>query len=84
MREENGRVQKTICAEWVEKLQQTLDIPFADMRVHMHHRLVQRLAYPIESASNSKEMVKAFDDVLEGESSSLDLRPAVLKFVFSY
>ncbi|KAI0087841.1 hypothetical protein BDY19DRAFT_1091345 [Irpex rosettiformis] len=59
--EDQGVVQKTVCASWVDK--QTLPIWHASIRVHFHHRLVQRLAYPIESATESKELVTAFYNV---------------------
>ncbi|KAI0085937.1 hypothetical protein BDY19DRAFT_963774 [Irpex rosettiformis] len=59
--EDQGVVQKTICDGWVNK--QTLPIWHASMRVHFHHLLVQRLAYPIESEMESKEMVTAFYNV---------------------
>jgi hypothetical protein len=64
--DENGNVQKTISADWAEK--QTLKISYEPLRKHSHHRIVQRVAYPIESAENSKEFVEAFVDVFESES----------------
>lgn len=72
VRETDGQVQRTICTEWIQKLEELFrdGIQFVHMRVHTHHRLVQRLAYPIESARNSQEMVKAFDDVLAGKRYS--------------
>ena len=33
----------------------------------IHHRLVQDIAYPIESAHNDREFIQAFHDVLVGE-----------------
>ncbi|KAI0771344.1 hypothetical protein BC629DRAFT_1291709, partial [Irpex lacteus] len=65
VRYSSGKVQRTICAEWAQRVRKTFEVDFADFRAHLHHRLVQRLAYPIEAASRSKEMVKAFDNVLE-------------------
>ncbi|KAI0804830.1 hypothetical protein BC629DRAFT_1591057 [Irpex lacteus] len=67
MRRATGDVQRTICADWAKKVRKRLNLSFADFDVHTHHRVVQRLAYPIESAVNSKEMVRAFYDVLGGK-----------------
>ncbi|KAI0802085.1 hypothetical protein BC629DRAFT_1284578, partial [Irpex lacteus] len=64
VRDADGQVQRTISAEWAMRVQQDLGITFAELRLHLHHRLVQRLAYPIESAEKSEEMVRAFYDVL--------------------
>jgi hypothetical protein len=64
--DENGNVQKTISADWAEK--QKLKISYEPLRRHSHHRIVQRVAYPIESAENSKEFVEAFLDVFESKS----------------
>jgi hypothetical protein len=64
--DENGNVQKTISVDWAEK--QALKISYEPLRKHSHHRIVQRIAYPIESAENSKEFVQAFVDVFESES----------------
>ncbi len=69
VRDADGQVQRTISAEWAMRVQQDLGITFAELRLHLHHRLVQRLAYPIESAEKSEEMVRAFYDVLGGKWS---------------
>lgn len=69
VRDADGQVQRTIGAEWAERLRRNLGLVFADLRTHLHHRLVQRLAYPIESAKTSEEMVRAFYDVLGGKCS---------------
>ncbi len=76
VRDSSGKVQRTICAEWAQRVRKTFEVDFADFRAHLHHRLVQRLAYPIEAASRSEEMVKAFDNVLEGEYSLLYIATA--------
>jgi hypothetical protein len=67
--DENGNVQKTISVDWAEK--QTLKISYEPLRKHSHHRIVQRIAYPIESAENSKEFVKAFLNVFESGSLTI-------------
>jgi hypothetical protein len=64
--DENDSVQKTISVAWAEK--QTIRISYKPLRKHSHHRIVQRIAYPIESAENSKEFVEAFANVFESES----------------
>jgi hypothetical protein len=66
VKDENGNVQKTISVDWAAK--QTLKISYEPLRKHSHHRIVQRVAYPIESAENSKEFVEAFVDVFESGS----------------
>ncbi|KAI0697890.1 hypothetical protein BC835DRAFT_1519017 [Cytidiella melzeri] len=43
---------------------QTLPVAYGGLRDHTHHRIVQRLAYPIESAVDSKEYATAFRDAL--------------------
>ncbi|KAI0689503.1 hypothetical protein BC835DRAFT_1282811, partial [Cytidiella melzeri] len=58
----NGKGQTTRCLDWM--MMQTLPVGYAMLRVHVHHRIVQRLAYPIESAKDSKEYMTAFYDVL--------------------
>jgi hypothetical protein len=63
---EDGNMQKTISVDWAQK--QTLKISYKPLRKHSHHRIVQRVAYPIESADNSKEFVEAFVNVFESES----------------
>ena len=68
-------VQKTVVKDWVDR--QELRIQYARIRVHFHHRLVQRLAYPIESAKDSKEMATAFYDVLGGVYISISSTPRI-------
>ncbi|KAI0689065.1 hypothetical protein BC835DRAFT_1370652 [Cytidiella melzeri] len=65
VKDSNGKTQVTISVAWAES--QKLRVAYAKLRNHAHHRIVQRLAYPIESADNSKEYVTAFRDVLIGE-----------------
>ena len=68
VRDADGNTQDTICRQWAKKVQQRLGaIVFAELRDHRHHRIVQRLAYMIESAKNSKEMTKVFCDILKGK-----------------
>lgn len=62
--EDQGGLQKTVVQDWVDR--QKLRIWYARIRTHFHHRLVQNLAYPIESANDSKEMTTAFYDALGG------------------
>ncbi|KAI0087816.1 hypothetical protein BDY19DRAFT_1010668 [Irpex rosettiformis] len=66
VKEGTGSTQRTICAVWAKRVQNELhlDIVFNPIRDHTHARLVQRLAYPIETATNSKELTQAFDDAL--------------------
>ena len=68
VRDADGNTQDTICREWAKKVQERLGaIEFAEMRDHRHHRIVQRLAYMIESAKNSKELTTVFRNILEGK-----------------
>jgi hypothetical protein len=69
VKDSNGNVQKTVSVDWVAK--QELKISYEPLREHTHHRIVQRVAYPIESADNSREFVEAFINVFEGESMLL-------------
>ncbi|KAI0683687.1 hypothetical protein BC835DRAFT_1423088 [Cytidiella melzeri] len=62
VKDSNGKTQVTISVAWAES--QKLRVAYAKLRNHAHHRIVQRLAYPIESADNSEEYVTAFRDVL--------------------
>lgn len=57
-------VQKTKCVQWIKR--QELPVGYAKLRDHVHHRLVQRVAYPVESATNSKQYTKAFGNASEG------------------
>ncbi|KAI0682853.1 hypothetical protein BC835DRAFT_1524433 [Cytidiella melzeri] len=58
----DGKAQTTRCVEWMNS--QALPVGYATLPTHTHHRIVQRVAYPIESANNSKEYVTAFLNVV--------------------
>lgn len=60
----NDERDSTRCLKWVQL--QTLDVGYEYPRDFHHHRLLQPLAYPVESAPNSKEFVIAFRDCLRG------------------
>lgn len=61
----NPQMTKTLEAA----LNQDCPVAFNDMRVHTHHRIVQPIAFPVESAEDSKEYVLAFYDVILGKCS---------------
>lgn len=60
----NEERDSTRCLEWVKE--QTLDVGYEYPRNLRHHRLLQPLAYPVQSAPNSKEFVTAFRDCIRG------------------
>ncbi len=44
----NGKSDSTRCSDWTKLL--TLDVAHSEPKEHQHHRLLQPLAYPIQSA----------------------------------
>lgn len=61
----NGVRGRTRCLEWMSK--QSLDIRYGHRpKTYQHHRLLQPLAFPIQSAPNSKEYTRAFRDCIRG------------------
>ncbi|KAI0087887.1 hypothetical protein BDY19DRAFT_1057943 [Irpex rosettiformis] len=59
----DDQVQSTKSAQWIRR--QDLPVGYANLRDHVHHRMVQRIAYPIEAATNSKQYTRAFSNVIE-------------------
>ncbi|KAI0690210.1 hypothetical protein BC835DRAFT_1417939 [Cytidiella melzeri] len=72
----DGKAQTTRSEAWTTY--QTLPVGYSILRVHTHHRIVQRVAYPIESANNSKEYVTAFCDVVTVIESAHETQPKIL------
>ncbi|KAI0089433.1 hypothetical protein BDY19DRAFT_1056459 [Irpex rosettiformis] len=64
----NGERGTTRCLEWVKLL--LLDVGYAYPRLFHHHRLLQPLAYPVQSAPNSKEYTRAFRDCFKAMKSA--------------
>ncbi|KAI0085030.1 hypothetical protein BDY19DRAFT_1050818 [Irpex rosettiformis] len=60
---ENDPVQTTKTVQWIQR--QDLPVGYAHMRDHTHHRIVQRIAYPIEAATSSKQYTRAFYNVVQ-------------------
>ncbi|KAI0084579.1 hypothetical protein BDY19DRAFT_1060274 [Irpex rosettiformis] len=60
---DNDPVQTTKSVEWIKR--QDLPVGYAYLREHVHHRMVQRIAYPIEAATNSKQYTKAFYSAIQ-------------------
>lgn len=47
---------------------------------HVHHRIVQDIAYPLESAINEREFIQVFHDAFSGECSSRTSLSQSLKY----
>ncbi|KAI0089463.1 hypothetical protein BDY19DRAFT_942442, partial [Irpex rosettiformis] len=61
---QSGGKVLTKFSEWVKNhLDLSLKVGFADSRTFCQHRLLEDIAYPLESAENSKEIVVALLDV---------------------
>jgi hypothetical protein len=61
----NGKSDTTQCHTWPRL--QTLPMGYGALRQHQHHRLLEELLYPIESAVDSQEAVIAFRHCFIGE-----------------
>ena len=60
----NNEWSRTLCLALVQELK--LDVRFARPRDFRHHRLLQPLAYPVQSARNLKEFTRAFRACIKG------------------
>lgn len=60
----NAEREKTRCLAWAKK--QQLSVVYMNIRNFRHHRLLQEIAYPVDSASHSKQYVAAFRDCFPG------------------
>lgn len=65
----NGENETTRCLQWATE--QKLSVLYTTVRDFRHHRLLQELAYPVQSAASSYEFVFALRDCLTGEFSLL-------------
>ena len=60
----NGDKERTQCERWI--FTQELSVLYEKARIFQHHRLLEELVYPINSAINSYEFVLALRDCLSG------------------
>lgn len=63
----NGERDGTHGLAWA--VDQKLSVLYTNVRLFRHHRFLEELAYPVDGAPNSYELVAAFRDCLRGASS---------------
>ena len=63
----NAEREKTRCLDWAKK--QKLYVVYMNIRNFRHHRLLQEIAYPVDSAPDSRHYVIAFRDCFPGMHS---------------
>ncbi|KAI0703025.1 hypothetical protein BC835DRAFT_1500545, partial [Cytidiella melzeri] len=66
----NGTRGRTRCLLWAKVLKQ-LPLGYSALRIFQHHRLLQKLAYPVECAPYSRQFVIAFCDCLKAMDLAL-------------
>ena len=62
-----GRAQETVTQVYAQA-EDDWRISDCKHEKHVHHRIVQEIAYPLESALDAKEFVQVLHDVLSGKS----------------
>ena len=65
--DDHGKPQETVTQMYTEN-EYEWQVIAATYEKHIHHRIVQEIAYPLETACNDKELIQALYDVLQGKS----------------
>ena len=63
----DGEVQRTCTEQIARDTEASWKVDSSRSRSHVHHRLLQELAYPLSTSANSEEYVRAFRDAFESE-----------------
>lgn len=69
VRYESGDVQATVVQDLVAEDWQTAEY---DIDKHIHHRIAQDIAYPIDDVLDDRELLQAFHDVLTAVGEAYD------------
>ena len=70
VRGSNRRPQETISQDFAEE-EDPWRITVCELQKHIHHRIVQEIAYPLGSAVDEREFMQALHDALHGREHSI-------------